>query len=149
MSDPPPSAVAVTWAGGVATVTVHGGLDSLTCDQVRERIAELAGAGPQLLVLDLRGAGDRFAAESLALIAVARQLLPPGCVLDVRSASPAVRQILALAGWSGLEPGNDETESGGEDRLPLGSTTSGSSLYVRMHMQKLYAKSAAPPWTRW
>ncbi len=116
MADLPSSAVTVTWAGGTATVAVHAELDPAASAQVRERIAAVAGNGPRRLVLDLVGVGDRFPAESLALIAVARHLLPRGCVLDVRSASPAVRQILALAGWSGLEsgPANDEAEPGQE-----------------------------------
>lgn len=120
MVDRPSSAVTVTWVGDVATVTVHGELDPVASSQVREQIAGLAGNGPQRLVLDLLGVGDRFAAESLALIAVARHLLPPGCVLDVRSASPAVRQILSLAGWSGPGPGTskDQNEPGRESLLP-------------------------------
>ncbi len=92
-------------------MTVHAGLDHVAAAQVREQIAAVAGHGPQRLVVDLVGAGDRFGPESLALIAVARHLLPPGCVLDVRSASPAVRQILALAGWGGLEPGSGQAGS--------------------------------------
>ena len=114
MPDLPSSAVTVTWAGGTAIVTVHGELGPVASSEVRERIATVAGNGPERLVLDLAGVGDRFDAESLAMIAVARHLLPPGCVLDVRSASPGVRQILALADWSGLESGtgDDESESG-------------------------------------
>jgi anti-anti-sigma regulatory factor len=117
--DPSPSGVTVTWAGGTATITVGSGLDSLTSAQVREQIASVADNGPQRLVLDLVAVGDSFAAESLALIAVARHLVPPDCTLDVRSASPAVRQILGLAGWSGLESGtnNISTESGNEGGL--------------------------------
>jgi anti-anti-sigma regulatory factor len=114
LPDPSSSDVTVTWAGDTATITVRGELDLLTSGQVREQIASLAGNGPQRLVLDLVGVGDRFAAESLALIAVAQHLLPPDCLLDVRSASPAVRQILRLAGWGGLasESGDDAPESG-------------------------------------
>ena len=114
MPDLPSSAFTVTWAGGTATMTVHGELDPVAATEVRERLAAVAGNGPQRLVLDLIGVGDRYDAESLALIAVARHLLPPGCVLDVRSASPAVRRVLALAGWSGLDSdtGGDEPESG-------------------------------------
>jgi anti-anti-sigma factor len=114
--DPSSSDVTVTWAGDTATITVRGELDLPTSAQVREQIAAVARNGPQWLVLDLSGVGDRFAAESLALIAVARHLLPPDCMLDVRSASPTVRQILRLAGWGGLgsDTGDDATESGHE-----------------------------------
>jgi hypothetical protein len=38
----------------------------------------------------------------IALIAAARQQLPSGCLLDVRSASPAVRHILEIADWTGV-----------------------------------------------
>ena len=96
----PASAVTVYWAHGAATVAVHGPLDPLTYSQVRERIASAIGNRPQRLLVNLADADDRSGAECLALIAVTQHLLPPGCVLDVCSASPAVRQILALAGWS-------------------------------------------------
>jgi anti-anti-sigma regulatory factor len=101
MPEVPSSAVTVYWTLGVATVIVHGELDPLTCSQVRERIASVIGNRPQRLVVNLVDVGDRFGAECLALIAVTQHLLTPGCVLDVCSASPAVRQIVALAGWSG------------------------------------------------
>jgi hypothetical protein len=114
--DQPSSAVTVTWAGRLAIAAVHGGLGPVTSSRVRERITSVAGDAPRRLVLNLMDVGDRFGAECLALIAVARHLLPPGCVLDVCSASPAVQGILALTGWSGpdlaarpcqiLRPGN-------------------------------------------
>jgi anti-anti-sigma regulatory factor len=97
----PSSAVTVTWADGTAIVAVCGELDPLTCSRVRERIASVIGTGPQWLTLNLVDVGDRFSAECLALIAIARHLLPPGCQLDVCSASPIVRRILALADWDG------------------------------------------------
>ncbi len=112
MPDLPSPGVTVTWAGRTVTLAVHGELGPVAAAEVRERIATVAGSGPQRLVLDLVGVGDRFDAESLAMVAVARHLLPPGCVLDVRSASPVVRQILALAGWSGLESGTGDDEAG-------------------------------------
>ena len=115
MPDLPSSAVTVTWAGGTVTLAIHGELDPIAAAEVRERIATVAGSGPQRLVLELAGLGDRFDAETLALIAVARHLLPPGCVLDIRSASPAVRRILALAGWSGLTSTGDEQPESGRD----------------------------------
>jgi hypothetical protein len=101
--DRPPSAVTATWAEGAATVTVRGELDPPNWSLVRERIASEIGKGPERLVLHLGEVDDRFAAECLALIAVVQHLLPPGSVLDVSSASPTVRQILALADWT--EPG--------------------------------------------
>lgn len=113
MPDPPSSAVTVTWADGAAIVTVRGELDPLTCSRVREQIALVIGEGPQWLALNLAEVGDHFEAECLALIVIARDLLSPGCVLDVCSASPAVRQILALANWA--EPGRTLGPTGDED----------------------------------
>jgi len=104
MPQVPSPAVTVIWRCGTATVTVRGELDHLTCSQVREEIASMIGDGPQRLVLDLADVSDRFGAESLALIAVARHLLPAGRVLDVCSANPAVQAILALEGQGG-DPG--------------------------------------------
>ena len=108
-----PSAATVSWAWEVATVTVHGGLDPDSASQVRERIAEVAGSRPGRLVLDLTDVSDRYGAECLALIAVARHLLPQGCALDVRSESRAVREILAVADGSAAQEraGTDETEA--------------------------------------
>jgi hypothetical protein len=100
MPNGPSSAVTVTWAEGAATVTVRGELDPPLWSQVRERIASVIGKAPERLVLNLADVGDHFAAQCLALIAVAQHLLPPGSVLDVGSASPTVRQILALADWA-------------------------------------------------
>ena len=98
MPQVPSSAVAVLWVDGTATVTVRGELDHVTCSQVREQIASMIEDGPQRLVLDLADVSNRFGAECLALIAVARHLLPAGRVLDVCSANPAVHAILALGG---------------------------------------------------
>lgn len=94
----------MTWADGAATVAVRGELEPVTSSQARERIASVIENRPQRLVLNLVEVSDRFSAECLALIAITQHLFPPGCVLDVCSASPAVRQILALAGWSGPDP---------------------------------------------
>ena len=98
MPQVPSSAVTVIWVNGTVTIIVRGGLDPVTCGKVREQIASSIGDGPQRLVLDLVHVSDRFGAECLALIAVARYLLPPSGVLDVCSANPTVRGILALQG---------------------------------------------------
>ena len=105
----PSGGVTVDWGEGVPTVAVHGGLDPDIASQARERVAAVLRDGPQRLVLDLRDVSDRYSAECLALIAVARHLLPPGSALAVRSDSQAVRQVLGLAGWSGVQvTGSDE-----------------------------------------
>ncbi len=113
MPEVPSSGVTVDWAGGVPTVAVHGGLDPDSASQARERIAEVLRNSPSRLVLDLRDVSDRYSAECLALIAVARHLLPPGCALAVRSDSQAVQQVLGLAGWSGVQMSgrNEEPEA--------------------------------------
>jgi anti-anti-sigma regulatory factor len=108
-----PSAATVTWARDVVTVTVNGGLDPGSASQVRERMGEVAASRPARLVLDLTRVPERYGAECLAMIAVARHLLPPGCAVDVRSESVAVRQILALAERSAAEtsPGKAEDQA--------------------------------------
>jgi anti-anti-sigma regulatory factor len=106
-----PSAATVSWAGDVATVTVHGALDPDSASQVREQIAEVAGNRPGRLVLDVTELGERNGAETLALIAVVRQLLPRGCSLDIRSDNPAVRQVLEIASLSGSEDSANNGES--------------------------------------
>ena len=92
----------VDWSAGVATVAVHGELDDATCSQLRERLAWVIESCPQRLVLDVDGVSDRCCEQLVAIIAAARQQLPPGCLLNVGSASPAVRSVLDIAGWSGV-----------------------------------------------
>ncbi len=94
------SGATASWAGDVATVTVRGGLAPDSAPEVRQRIAEVAARRPARLVLDLSRVSEREGAECLAMVAVARHLLPPGCALDVRSENPAVRQILSIASLS-------------------------------------------------
>jgi len=102
MGDLPPLTATVDWSAGVATVAVHGDLDSAACAQLRERLAWVMDSCPQHLVLEAGGVPDRCCEQVIAVIAAARQQLPPGCLLEVRSASPAVRAVLELAGWSGV-----------------------------------------------
>ena len=101
-----PSASAVTAyrSDGVVTIAARGELDPHTVSQARERIVSAIGSGVRRLVLNLIALGDRSGAECLALIAVTRHLLPPGRVLEVCTSNPAVRDILALAGWNGPDP---------------------------------------------
>lgn len=98
MRDLPPLVVTVDWAAGVATVVVNGELDPLACSRLRERLAWVAENCPRRLVLDLRGVADRSGEQVTALIAAARQQLPPGCLFDVRPAIPAMRGIIEIAG---------------------------------------------------
>jgi anti-anti-sigma regulatory factor len=98
MRDLPPLVVTVDWAAGVATVVVNGELDPLACSRLQERLAWVAESRPRRLVLDLRGAAARSGEQVTALIAAARQQLPPGCHFDVRPAIPAMRGIIEIAG---------------------------------------------------
>jgi anti-anti-sigma regulatory factor len=100
MRDLPPLFVTLNWPAGVATVVVHGQLDPLTYCLLRERLAWVSENCPRRLVLDLRGVADRFGGQIAALITVARQQLPPGCLLDVRSAIPAVVNVSEIAGMT-------------------------------------------------
>src|SRR5215468_209662 len=99
MADVPSFVVTVDWAACMATVAIHGDLDSGTYDLLTERLAWVMESHPRRLVLDLTGVGDRFSQQVLAVIAVARERLPPESLLCVRSASITVRRDLEVAGW--------------------------------------------------
>ena len=102
MADLPPLIVTIDWATGVATVAIHGGLDSGTRARLAERLSWVMESRPQRLVLDLAGVADRFSEQVLTIIAAARQQLPQESLLYVRSASATVRHDLELADWSGV-----------------------------------------------
>ena len=102
MADLPPLIVTIDWATGVATVAIHGGLDSGIRARLAERLSWVMESRPQRLVLDLAGVADRFSEQVLAVIAVARQQLPRESLLQVCSASATVRHDLELADWSGV-----------------------------------------------
>src|SRR5215469_13425664 len=102
MADLPPLIVTIDWATGVATVAVHGRLDSGIRARLAERLSWVMESRPRRLVLDLAGVADRFSEQVLAVIATARQQLPRESLLYVRSASATVRHDLELADWSGV-----------------------------------------------
>ena len=102
MADLPPLIVTIDWATGVATVAIHGGLDSGIRARLAERLSWVMESRPQRLVLDLAGVADRFSEQVLAVIAMARQQLPRESLPQVRSASAAVCRDLELADWSGV-----------------------------------------------
>jgi anti-anti-sigma regulatory factor len=86
---------------GVATVTVRGELEPPTYSRLQDRLMWVTENGPRRLVLDL-GVSDRFAAELINLIAATRRQLPADCLLEVRSANPALRNLFKLAGLPGV-----------------------------------------------
>ena len=102
MADLPPCVVTVDWTVGMATVAIHGELDSSSCARLADRLSWVMESHPQRLVLDLTGVADRFSDQALAVIAAARQQLPPGSLLSVCSASTTVRRDLELADWNGV-----------------------------------------------
>jgi hypothetical protein len=118
MRDLPPLIVTLNWPAGVATVVVHGQLDPITCSLLRERLAWVSENCPRRLVLDLRGVAVRFGGQIAALIAVARQQLPPGCLLDVRSAIPVMVNVSEIADWT--ECGSAQAS---EQVVPTGPAT--------------------------
>jgi hypothetical protein len=91
----------VDQVAGVATVTVRGELNPSAYSRLRDRLVWVAQNCPQRLVLDL-GVAERFTEQLITLIADARRQLPVGCQLEVRSASPVMRDLLELAGWPGV-----------------------------------------------
>lgn len=101
MRDAPTLIAFVDQVAGVATVTVCGEFDAFTFSRLRDRLVWVAGTCPRHLVLDL-GTSGRFTDQFRALIA-ARREIPAGCLLEVRSASPAVCRLVKLAGWPGVQ----------------------------------------------
>ena len=92
----------VDQAAGVATVTVRGEFDTSAYSWLRDDLLWVAANCPRRLVLDL-GISDRFTEQLITVIAVAQRQLPPGCpLLEIRSARPAVRNLLERAGWTGV-----------------------------------------------
>ena len=102
MADMPPLVVTIDWATGMATVAIHGGIDSNIRARLAERLSWVMESRPRRLVLDLAGVADRFSGQVLAVIAAARQQLPRESLLYVCSASATVRRDLELADWSGV-----------------------------------------------
>jgi len=102
MGDVPALIASVDQVAGVATVTIRGEFGSSAYSRLRDRLVWVAENCPQKLVLDL-GVSDRCTEQLVALIADARRQLPIGCLLEVRSASPAMRNLLELAGWPGVQ----------------------------------------------
>lgn len=102
MRELPPLLITVDWGARVATVAVHGELDKATCSQLLERLTWVAESRPRQLVLDLVGVADRFGEQAVVVTSQARERLPDGCQLEVRSDSPAVRSVLRAAGWPGV-----------------------------------------------
>jgi anti-anti-sigma regulatory factor len=88
----------VDQAAGVATVTVRGEFRPSTYSRLQDRLVWAAENCPQRLVVDL-GQCDRFTEQLITLIGAARRQLPVGCLLEIRSANPAVRKLFELAGW--------------------------------------------------
>jgi anti-sigma B factor antagonist len=86
---------------GVATVTVRGELEPPTYSRLQDRLTWVVENGPRRLVLDL-GVSDRFAVQLIDLIAAVRRQLAVDCLLEVRSANPALRNLLKLAGLPGV-----------------------------------------------
>jgi hypothetical protein len=91
----------VDQVAGVATVTVRGEFSPSAYSRLRDRLVWVAENCPRRLVLDL-GVADRFTEQLITLIADARRQLPVGCLLEIRSASAAMRDLLELAGWPGV-----------------------------------------------
>ena len=110
MADLPPLIVTIDWATGVATVAIHGGLDSGIRARLAERLSWVMESRPQRLVLDLAGVADRFSEQALAVIASARQQLPRESLLQVCSASATVRHDLELADWRGVRVSDTPAE---------------------------------------
>jgi hypothetical protein len=107
----------VDQVAGVASVTVCGEIGSSAYCRLRDRLVWVAANCPRRLALDL-GVSDRFTEQLITVIAAARRELPVVCLLEIRSASPTVRNMLELAGWPGVRVIADRQEA---KPAPLGS----------------------------
>jgi hypothetical protein len=121
MRDVPVLIATVDQVAGAATVTVCGEFGPSTYPLLRDRLTWVAGTCPRRLVLDL-GTSDRFTEQLVTVIAAAREQLPAGCLLEIRCASPAVRNLLELAGWPGVRviaarPEAEPARLGGQGRV--------------------------------
>lgn len=85
------------WDDGTATVTVCGELDAATADAFYQRLADVVGAGPRRLVVDLAGVGFLDSAGLRAFVRL-RKALPKDCPAILRSPHPRVRQVFELTG---------------------------------------------------
>ncbi len=95
MRNVPALIVIMDQVAGVATVTVCGQFEPSTCSQLRDRLMWVATYSPRRLVLDL-GVSNRFTEQLIDVIDAFQREVPAGCLLEVRSASPAVRSLLSL-----------------------------------------------------
>jgi anti-anti-sigma regulatory factor len=91
----------VDQAAEVATVTVRGEFDTSAYSRLRDDLLWVAANCPRRLVLDL-GISARFTEQLITVISIAQRQLPLGCLLEIRSARPAVRNLLERAGWTGV-----------------------------------------------
>ena len=95
--------VEVYWHRGEALVIVRGDLDGVSAVDLAERLLEIdnvlkvLNGRPRQLVVDLAGVGFANRAAGRA-IASTQRLLSAGCVLQLRSPSPAARKVLASSG---------------------------------------------------
>ena len=95
MPDVPVLIALVDQVARVATVTVYGEFGSSTCSRLRDCLMRVAAYCPRRLVLDL-GVSDQVTEQLIAVIDAVQRELPVGCLLEVRSTSPTVRNLLRL-----------------------------------------------------
>jgi anti-anti-sigma factor len=92
--------VDVAWAGGMATVVIHGELSLTTAPEVAARLAEVTSRQPSRLIVDLSGLPDSAGPRMVRIIDRARLALPPDCRLIIRSPTPAARRLIEVTGLS-------------------------------------------------
>ena len=93
MRDVPVLIAVVDQVAGVATVTVCGEFGFSTCFRLRDRLLWVAACCPRRLVLDL-GVSGRFTGQLMTVLEAVRRELQAGCLLEVRSAGPVMRNLL-------------------------------------------------------
>jgi anti-anti-sigma factor len=98
--DAAPLSIEVSWDGVVTTVTVTGELDIITAPCLTERLAKVANAHPECVVLDLGGLVFVDVAGARALDR-AHKALEIECQVLLRRPRPSARKVFRIMGVLG------------------------------------------------
>ena len=85
-------------------VYLRGELDASTATRLRASLADLIGAGPRHVVVDLRDLSFIGAPGLGVLVGAARRLGREGGSLTLRSARPGVERMIEITGLGAVLP---------------------------------------------
>ena len=84
--------------GGTLTVALHGEVDVLNVDEVRQALKEAVGAAPERIVVDLADLSFIDSTGLGALVFGFQRARDRGITLSLARPTRAVRQVLVLSG---------------------------------------------------